>query len=184
VRAKDKKEAREACSDWINSHLEGSAFDYGGPSDDEEDPEFKTVLQCGDEHFMPELSAAVEAEKASIREHWAVVKQFVLRFLVRDDPPPDDRSFMVTRVVAQGIEGVVHSGREVTYKMSVHEGLLHVKWLHTMRHHVEYRCYMESSDACLFVDEDVDVNIDDFIAGKAKAENPEELFLVRTNLHH
>lgn len=184
VRADSKEEARQACDDWINSHIESSVFDYGGPIDAADDPEHKTILQYGTEHFLSVIKEAAETEKASIREHWAVVKQFVLKFAVRDDPPPNDRGCTVTRIAALGISGLIEPGKELTYRMSAHEGFLHMTWLCAMRKHVEYRCYMDATDACLFVDENVDVDIDELLAGKAQIKNPEKLFLVQTDLHH
>lgn len=184
VRAGNKKEAKQACEDWINSHIEGSAFDYGGPASDADDPEFKTVIQYGESDFLRVIRSCVEVEKASIKEGWDVVRQFVLKFAASKYPPPDSRKCAVTMIVAQGISGLVEAGKEVTHEIRVHECFLRMRWLIEMRKHMEYRCYMDSSDACLFVDEDTDVNVDELLTGKSKVKDPEELFLVHTDCHH
>jgi hypothetical protein len=184
VRANDEKEARQWCEEWINSHLEGSAFDYGGPVDNADDPEFKTVIRYGDRNFMKVLRKAVEMEHASVREHWDAVKQFVMKFAACKDPPTDQRTCQITKIVAQGINGLIDAGKEVTYGMSAHEAYLQMKWLYEVRKHMQYRGYMGTSDAVLFVTEDVEVDIDDLLAGGAKGKDLQDLFLVRTDLHH
>jgi len=182
VRADNKEEAKRACVDWIDAHIEDSAFDYGGPVDDGDDPECKTVIRYGEPDFMKVIKDAVKTEKAFIRENWSIVKQFVLKFAACKNPPPDSRKCNITRVVTHGIGGLIKSGEELTYDMSVHEGFLRMKWLDEMRKHMEYRRYMSTSDACLF--EDADVDIDELLAGKSVTKDPKKLFLVQMDCHH
>ena len=181
VACNTKKGAKKACDKWIEEHIEGSPFDYGGSiEEDTEENGFKTVIPSNDPKFMEALKSAVEAERDALKEQWDIIKQFVLKFAACRNPPSDDSKVRIERAVAYGISGLIDSGKVVNHEQSAYLCYYSFHSFYELRRHIrDGRGDMITSNAAVFCA--VDVEVDAILSGEYT--ELEGLFLVRTDFH-